>query len=53
MIDDKLLAWHHESQGKTALLIEGTRRVGKSTIAKHFASQEYRSHIIIDFARGE
>lgn len=45
----KILQWKNESQGKTALLIEGPRRVGKSTIVKEFASREYKSHIIIDF----
>ena len=46
-----LLDWKNTSQGKTALLIEGARRVGKSTIAAEFARNEYRSHIIIDFSR--
>ena len=47
---DKLLEWKAESNGKTALLIEGARRVGKSTVVKHFAEREYRSYIFIDFA---
>ena len=47
---DKLLAWKESSQGKSALLIEGARRVGKSTIAEKFAQEQYRSHILIDFA---
>ena len=38
-----------ENQGKTALLIEGARRIGKSTIAEQFAKQEYKSYILIDF----
>lgn len=46
-----MLAWKAESAGETALLIEGPRRVGKSTIVKEFARKEYRSHIIIDFAK--
>lgn len=46
-----MLAWKAESAGETALLIEGSRRVGKSTIVKEFARKEYRSHIIIDFAK--
>ena len=33
------------------MLIEGPRRVGKSTIVRSFAQKEYRSHIIIDFAK--
>ena len=48
-IYDQLLAWKQNSNGKTALLIDGARRVGKSYIADLFARQEYRSHIIIDF----
>ncbi len=45
-----MLAWKKESAGETALLVEGARRVGKSTIVRQFAENEYRSHIIIDFA---
>ena len=48
-IYDKLLQWKVERQGETAMLIEGARRVGKSTVAKLFAEQEYESYIIIDF----
>lgn len=35
----KMLSWKEKSQGKTALLIDGARRVGKSYIVKHFAEQ--------------
>jgi len=49
-IYDKMLNWKKESAGKTALLIEGARRVGKSTVVRHFAEREYRSYIFIDFA---
>ncbi|NCB00968.1 MAG: ATP-binding protein [Spirochaetia bacterium] len=49
-IYDKLLDWKKDSRGKTALLIEGARRVGKSTIVKRFAENEYSSYIMIDFA---
>lgn len=49
-IYDKLLDWKNESNGKTALLIEGARRIGKSTIVEEFAKNEYESYIIIDFA---
>lgn len=45
----KILDWKRESNGKTALMIEGPRRVGKSTITKLFAQNEYDSYIIIDF----
>ena len=49
-IYDKLLEWKKESNGKTAILIEGARRVGKSTIVEAFAKKEYKTHIIIDFS---
>lgn len=48
-IYDKLLCWKQEENGRTALLIDGARRVGKSYIAKEFAQKEYKSYIIIDF----
>ena len=47
----RLLDWKNESNGKTALLIKGARRVGKSTIAQEFGKNEYDSFIIIDFAK--
>lgn len=46
---DKMLEWKHESNGKTALMIDGARRVGKSTIAEEFASNEYDRYLLIDF----
>lgn len=46
---DRMLKWKQEEQGQTALLIEGVRRVGKSTLAETFAKKEYRSYILIDF----
>ena len=46
---DRMLQWKQEEQGQTALLIEGVRRVGKSTLAETFAKKEYRSYILIDF----
>lgn len=48
-IYQKLVKWKNESNGSTAILIDGARRVGKSFIAKEFAINEYKSHIIIDF----
>ena len=44
-----LVSWKQRSGGTTALLIDGARRVGKSFIAKEFAANEYKSHIIFDF----
>lgn len=45
-----LLDWKTERDGKTAILIEGPRRVGKSTLAETFAQNEYESYIKIDFS---
>lgn len=50
-IYDKMLAWKKTSEGRSALLIEGARRVGKSTVAEAFAQNEYESYILIDFAK--
>ena len=47
---DKLLDWKNNRKGRTAVLIEGARRVGKSTLAKHFAENEYDSYVMIDFS---
>ena len=50
-IYQQLLEWKQDSDGQTALLIQGARRIGKSTVAEAFAKQEYASHILIDFSR--
>ena len=50
-IYNKLLLWKKESNGKSAVLIEGARRVGKSTTAEEFARNEYDDYILLDFAR--
>ncbi len=50
-IYDTMVRWKQESAGKTALLIDGARRVGKSYIAEEFARTQYRSYILIDFNR--
>lgn len=44
-----MLQWKQERDGKTALLIKGARRVGKSTLVEEFAHNEYESYILIDF----
>ena len=49
-IYSKLLSWKEESNGNTALLIEGARRIGKSTVVDSFAKNEYQSYIFIDFS---
>lgn len=50
-IYDAIADWKQRKNGSTALLIKGARRVGKSTIAEEFARREYKSYIIIDFAK--
>lgn len=47
---DQLLEWKKEWDGKYACLLEGARRVGKTTIAEEFARNEYDSYILIDFS---
>lgn len=49
-IYNRLLEWKAESDGRTALLIEGARRIGKSTVVEEFAKNEYDSYILIDFS---
>lgn len=50
-IYDKFLEWKKNSDGKTALLVEGARRIGKSTTVEEFAKNEYESYILIDFTK--
>lgn len=47
----KMLRWKEESHGETALLIEGARRVGKSTLVRQFAQNEYKSCALFDFSK--
>lgn len=49
-IYDELLLWKRTNDGRTAILIQGARRVGKSTIAEEFAANEYETYILVDFA---
>ena len=49
-IYDRLLKWKRESNGSTALLIEGARRVGKSYIVEEFAKNEYESYVMVNFS---
>ncbi|MBO5069524.1 MAG: AAA family ATPase, partial [Roseburia sp.] len=48
-IYDKLLEWKKTTNGEKALLIEGARRIGKSTIVEEFGKTEYKSYLMIDF----
>ncbi len=45
-----MLEWKNGRDGRTALLIQGARRVGKSTIVEEFARREYENYLLIDFA---
>lgn len=49
-IYNEMLEWKRQKKGSTALLIQGARRIGKSTIAEEFAKKEYASHLLIDFS---
>lgn len=48
---EKLLAWKTKSNGTSAMMIDGARRVGKSFLCEQFAQNEYRSYIVVDFGR--
>ena len=48
---DKLLEWKKRSNGKTAVMIDGARRVGKTCIVQEFVRREYRSAILVDFSK--
>lgn len=48
---EKLVSWKRSSGGRTALLVEGARRIGKSTTVEQFARQEYESYILVDFSK--
>ena len=50
-IYDKMKDWQELSQGRSALLVEGARRIGKSTIVEEFAINEYEDYILLDFGR--
>ena len=50
-IYNQLLDWKEKSNGKSAILIEGARRVGKSTVAEEFAKNEYDDYILLDFSK--
>jgi len=49
-IYEKLKKWKELSDGKSAIMLEGARRVGKSTIIEEFAKNEYDDYLILDFA---
>lgn len=49
-IYNRIKDWKEESNGATALLIEGARRIGKSTVTEEFGKNEYDSYMLIDFS---
>ncbi len=49
-IYSKLLEWKQEEDGKSAILVKGARRIGKSTIVEEFARNEYKSYMLVDFS---
>ena len=50
-IYERLLDWKRRVQGESALLIEGARRIGNSTLVRHFGEREYKSVVVIDFMK--
>lgn len=50
-IMERMRQWKRISDGRTALLIEGARRIGKTTVAVEFAKKEYQDYMVLDFAR--
>ena len=52
-IYQKMLDWKTKRNGETALLVQGARRIGKSTIVNQFAENEYETHILIDFSKAK
>ncbi|MBO5940985.1 MAG: ATP-binding protein [Kiritimatiellae bacterium] len=49
-IYDTLLEWKRTSNGKSAIMLDGARRIGKSYIAEEFAKNEYSAYLLVDFA---
>ncbi|MBP5345430.1 MAG: ATP-binding protein [Bacteroidales bacterium] len=47
---ERMLKWKNERKGETALLLQGARRIGKSTLAESFAEREYKSYLLVDFS---
>lgn len=47
---DRMLRWKNESDGRTAFMIQGARRIGKSVLAEEFAKNEYESYLLVDFS---
>ena len=45
----KIVEWKEKNNGSKALLIEGARRIGKSTVVEEIGKNEYKTYILIDF----
>jgi uncharacterized protein len=52
-IYEKLVEWKNVDQGRSAILLNGARRVGKSYIVEEFAKANYRTHLTIDFSKAK
>ena len=50
-VTDQLYEWKKKYSGRYAALLQGARRVGKSTIAENFAKENYKSYILVDFSK--
>ncbi len=50
-IYDSLLEWKKTCAGTRAILVEGARRIGKSTVCEEFGKNEYKSYLVIDFSQ--
>jgi hypothetical protein len=50
-IYDRIKEWKDTYNGRSALLIEGARRIGKSTVVEEFAKREYDDYLILDFSK--
>ena len=50
---DVLKEWKIRSNGSTAMLVEGARRVGKTSLVTEFAKNEYASCIVVDFYKAD
>ena len=49
-IMDELVAWKNKYSGSSALLLEGARRIGKTTVAEEFGRKYYKTYLVINFA---
>lgn len=48
-----LLEWKKRADGRTAMMIDGARRVGKTSLVERFVASEYRTSILIDFSKAD